>query len=343
MGRGVLYFPGGKMPNEISKFTLTNDQIDLVKRTIAKGASDDEFALFIQQCNRTGLDPFAKQIYAIKRWNNKERREDMAVQISIDGARLVAERTGDYEGQTTPMWCGDDGVWKDVWLGEDVPMAAKVGVWRRGFREACYGVATLKSYAQRNKDGALSFMWAKMVDVMLAKCAESLALRKAFPQELSGLYTKEEMDQTITEPSQSALPSPRPDPTPTPTPAPPVNDDERAKVTKILAAAVTYNQLVAAFKSLTPEQRRHVDQKDYEATAAEFKKAEDQATDFNEKYSDRLLELEDAADLGTESLLSCWNRVSPGAVKTALAEREKKRLKSKAAEATRQLNSVEGL
>ena len=169
-------------------------ELQLVKDTIGKNLSDDELRWLLYQAKQLGLNPLLKQVYAVKRYDSKLGREVMSVQIGIDGARGISETTDEYEGQTAPMWCGKDGQWTDVWLAKEPPLAAKVGVFRKGFREAVFGIAKYDSYVQVTKNG-IAPLWTKMPDIMLAKCAESLALRKAFPKKLNGIYTNEEMQQ----------------------------------------------------------------------------------------------------------------------------------------------------
>lgn len=183
---------------------FTREQVELIKTQICKGASDAQLALFKATCDRLGLDPFARQIYGVMRKNRKTGDMDMTIQVSIDGFRSVADASGDYQGQTPAQWCGDDMVWREVWLDKSFPAAARIGVWREGFREPLYGVATWDSYMQ-GYDGKPSDMWAKMPDVMLAKCAEALALRKAFPRKLSGVYTPDEMGQADNEPATAMI------------------------------------------------------------------------------------------------------------------------------------------
>lgn len=169
----------------IEKSTLKQEQIDLIRQTVAKGATDLELKLFLYQCQRTGLDPLSKQIHFIKRWNEKLNREEGTIQTGIDGYRSIADRTGQYAGS-------DDAVFRGP---EDEPVAATVTVWRivQGQRVSFTATAWWKEYFPTKEKQ--QFFWKKMPHGQLAKCAEALALRKAFPQQLSGVYTHEEMQQ----------------------------------------------------------------------------------------------------------------------------------------------------
>lgn len=187
-------------PAAPTDFTL--EQRRVLKASVAQGLSDAEFALFIEVCKRSKLDPFRKQIYALKRWT--QEGDKVSHQTGIDGFRVIAQRSGEYEGQLGPEWCGPDGKWVDAWLSDKPPVAARVGVLRRGFREPLWAVARYGAYVQTKKGGGANGMWEKMPDNQLAKCAEALALRKAFPEDLSGLYTSEEMGQ-----AGDATPPPR--------------------------------------------------------------------------------------------------------------------------------------
>lgn len=171
-----------------SNLTLwTPEQTQLISTTIAPGCSNDELRLFAYACQRTGLDPFSKQIYAIKRGGK------MTIQAGIDGLRAIAERTGQLDGSET-YWCGADGQWQDVWLDSKPPAAAKTVIHRKGSQHPFVGVARFADY------NAGQGLWSKMPAAMIAKCSEALALRKAFPADMSGVYSTDEMQQAEVEP-----------------------------------------------------------------------------------------------------------------------------------------------
>jgi phage recombination protein Bet len=174
---------------------FTEKQVAALKQLGVKDATNADLAVFFHQAQRTGLDPFARQIYMIGRWSREGTKQ--TIQTGIDGYRLIARRAVDKSGESfgyeDTRWCGQDGQWTDVWLSSQPPAAARVVVLRNGNRYPA--TALWSEYVQTVKDGAPNTMWAKMGANQLAKCAEALALRKAFPQDLSGIYTSEEMGQ----------------------------------------------------------------------------------------------------------------------------------------------------
>lgn len=175
--------------------TFNERQVDLIRNQIAPDATPEELMLFLQVASSRGLDPFRKHIYAVARWDSQKRKNVTAYQVSIDGLRLIAERSGKYEGQVGPFWCGSDGIWHDVWLQDTPPLAAKIGVLKAGFREPLFATARYSTYVQTTREGKPTKFWASMPEVMIAKVAEAAALRRAFPEEAGGLYVTEEMDQ----------------------------------------------------------------------------------------------------------------------------------------------------
>jgi len=167
------------MTKEITTYkNITPAQVDLIKSQIAVGATDDELKLFLHVADKSGLDPLSRQIYFIKRSGK------MTIQTGIDGFRAVADRTGQYVGSSDPVF-EDNG---------KIPAKATVTVNKvvGGIVGNFTATARWEEYYPGKSQG---FMWDKMPHTMLGKCAEALALRKAFPAQLSGLYTGDEMDQ----------------------------------------------------------------------------------------------------------------------------------------------------
>lgn len=168
----------------------------LTQLGIANAPAGDQL-VFLHQAQRTGLDPFAKQIYMIGRRDSRAPGGyKFTIQAGIDGLRVIAERTGRYEGRTPISWCGEDGVWRDVWLDKNrPPTAARCGVHKDRFREPTVAVAVFSEYAATQKSGDLTQMWASKPAHMIGKVAEALALRAAFPHDLANIFTPEETDK----------------------------------------------------------------------------------------------------------------------------------------------------
>lgn len=175
---------------------FTTKQVAALRQLGVEKVNESDLAVFFHQCVRTGLDPFAKQVYLVGRWDGRAQTTKYTIQTGIDGYRLIADRTGAYAGSDESWVEGPNGL----------PTSATVTVYKaiagnvRGFT----ATAHWSEYCQTTKDGRPMGLWAKMPHRMLAKCAEALALRKAFPQDLAGVYTSEEMSQADSEPRVSA-------------------------------------------------------------------------------------------------------------------------------------------
>lgn len=162
---------------------LSKDKIELLKKTVCKNATDDELQLFIHVCKRTGLDPFMKQIYAVKRGGKDGTT--MTIQTSIDGLRLIADRSGNYAPGREPSFTYD----------EDKRLVSATSYLKKRTSDGTWHEVSATAFYTEYKPKFNNNFWDGMPHIMLAKCAEALALRKAFPAEMSAIYTEDEMQQ----------------------------------------------------------------------------------------------------------------------------------------------------
>lgn len=188
---GTSLAPQGSMQVSPADEFWNDRQLAVLRHLGVDRASNADLMVFHHVCQRTGLDPFAKQIYMI------QRKGKQTIQTGIDGFRLVAhriaERTGEPLSIGAPEWCDNDGQWHDVWLSDKPPAAARITV-QRG--EGTFtAVALWREYVQTDSNGKTVDVWAQRSAGQLSKCSEALALRKAFPQDLAGIYMADEMGQ----------------------------------------------------------------------------------------------------------------------------------------------------
>ena len=176
----------------VAPLEFTDEQRKMIRDAFANGANEQEFGVLMEVAKARRLNPLMRQIHFVSRWDSQKSRNVWATQVSIDGLRAIAERTGIYAGQDEPEFVeSPDGAIK----------CCKVRVYRKDWGDrAAVGVAYWNEYVQTYREKSsgkevVTPMWRKMPHVMIAKCAEAIALRKAFPEDMSGLYTPDEMGQ----------------------------------------------------------------------------------------------------------------------------------------------------
>ena len=187
---------GGKKMSESTAIVVQRDvsgpleftpqQQMMIRDTYANGADTKEFQVLMEIAKVRRLNPLLRQVHFVKRWDSQKQKEIWSVQVSVDGLRAIAERTGKYDGQDEPEYELDP---------EGHVISCKVKVYRKDWSRPAVGVAYWSEYVQTKKDGSPTRFWVSMPRVMIAKCAEAIAMRKAFPEDMGGLYVDEEMQQ----------------------------------------------------------------------------------------------------------------------------------------------------
>lgn len=193
--------------------TYDNRQIALIKRTVAADTNDDEFNLFLHTARHLRLDPLRRQVYALVYNKSNQEKRKMSIIVGIDGFRTIADRTGNYRPDEDEPDIEFDDTLKSPTNPAGI-VKAKVKVWKfsHGAWHKTTGVARWTEFVPLTEEWAYDAEqgkraptgrvtldpksnWFRMPCVMLPKCAESAALRKAWPDDLTHVYAPEEMER----------------------------------------------------------------------------------------------------------------------------------------------------
>lgn len=177
----------------------TDQSLDLLRRVKYPNLTDDEWSYFLCICDQKGIEPLSEMLVPVPSFDERRGRGDLKIIATIDALRLLAVRTRRYRGPVGPSWFDKSGAAFDVWPHPYPPLAAQVGVIRKGFRETVWGKALFDSYCQYEDDRGKrvpTWYWLLHGANAIAKCAEALAIRRAFPEVTHGLYLREELART---------------------------------------------------------------------------------------------------------------------------------------------------
>lgn len=207
-------------------------ELQLIRKTVAKDTTEDEFDMFIEICKRQGLDPFRRQIYALVYNKDNDDKRQVAFITGIDGYRAIAKRTGTFRpaDQEPDIECDESAVCPDTnphgivkatvivyqyaidgwypvvgtarWAEFAPVLEEKEWVEQRDDQgnviiqqSGKFAGSPLKKLQFTGKKTLNNANWKKMPHIMLAKCAEAQALRKGWPEEMGGIYVAEEMQK----------------------------------------------------------------------------------------------------------------------------------------------------
>ena len=206
----------------LDRAKLTDRQIKLIRETVAKDCTAQEFDVFIELAEMRRLDPFLGQIVPIvvNRFDPARRR--MSLLISREGQRIMAQRRGDYRPASKPPRFRS----AESRISANNPqglISATVYLWKLGTGDGVWypvvGHAHWDEFAPRlNSEPQVIYRseiatltrlvgpthsamstkaspWLRMPRLMLAKCAEMQALRAGWPTQYAGLYDEAEFDQ----------------------------------------------------------------------------------------------------------------------------------------------------
>ena len=186
MNGAIQLHQGQELARESAGLQFTEQQEEMIRANFSTGATKSEFEVLMAIAKARKLNPLLKQVYFVKRKDKKLNKEVWSVQVSIDGLRAIAERTGSYDGQDEPEF---------EYNSDKEIVLARVKVYKKGVSRPFVGVARWEEYVQTTYEGTPTKFWKDMPFTMLAKCAEALAIRKAFPEDSGGLYVAEELMQ----------------------------------------------------------------------------------------------------------------------------------------------------
>ena len=194
---------------QLATYTLEGGQVlsaTTVKNYIAPGATDQEVLYFIELCKAQKLNPFVRDAYLVKYGNQPAQiivGKDVFLKKAgenpnfngLKAGIVVVDKNGDVKEREGSLKVpGDEliGGWCEVYLKN------------REYPTKC--LVSLDEYIQKKKDGTVNSMWSSKPCTMIRKVAQSQALREAFPNELRGLYEKEEMGIDTKLPEKEIIP-----------------------------------------------------------------------------------------------------------------------------------------